>query len=112
MSEGKVNTLVVATVLGGQILNLTQALRAAGFGFTEVASQVHLVEQSVTSLLIGLDRDRLDELMTLLRDCCTERLQYVPARLDSAFNTQPLMVEALLGGATIFVFDVEQFIQF
>lgn len=111
MREEKVNTLIVVTVLGGQVLSLTQELRAKGFGFTEIASQVHLVEQSVTSLLIGINRDRLEELMVLLRGCCPERLQYVPARLDSAFNTQPLMVEALLGGATIFVFDVDQFIQ-
>lgn len=107
----EIDTLIFVTVLGGQVANLTQALREGNFGFTEVDSRLSFVEQPVTSLLIGIPRGRLDDLLALVRLHCPARLQYIPARLDSAFNLQPLMVEALLGGSTLFAFEVEQFIQ-
>lgn len=107
-----INLLVIATVIGGQASTLTERLTAHGFVVTEINSQVSLVEQTVSSLLIGTQRERLDELMELIRHCCPEHIQYVPARLEPAFNAPPLMMEALQGGATIFAIEVERTIQF
>ena len=113
MSENdEINTLLVATVLGGQAGLLTQIMREKGFRFTEVDSRLGFVQEPVTSLLVGLNRSELDNLLKLVRQYCPARLEYIPARLDaSALQGQPLMIEALLGGATLFVFEVEQFIQ-
>lgn len=107
----EINLLVVATVIGGQAGTLTQLLNEHGFAVTVIDSQVSLVEQTVSTLLIGTQQERLDELMKLVRECCPSHIQYVPARLEPAFNIPPLMVEALQGGASIFAFKVEQFVQ-
>ena len=107
----EINLLVVVTVVGGQASALTQMLTTHGFTVTEICSQVSLVEQSVSSLLVGTNRARLDELMALVQECCPSHIQYVPARIEPAFTTPPLMVEALQGGATVFAIEVDQFLQ-
>ena len=110
--DQEINTLLVATVLGGQAGLLTQVMREKGFRFTEVDSRLGFVQEPVMSLLIGFNRSQLEDLLKLVRQYCPARLQYIPARLDaSALQGQPLMIEALLGGATLFVFEVEQFVQ-
>ena len=107
-----IDTLVIATVLGGQAALLVEALRRESFRFTEVDSRGGFLQEPVTTLLIGLDRERIEKLLELARHYCKARLQYIPARLDaSAMQGQPLMIEALTGGATLIAFEVEQFIQ-
>lgn len=110
--ETDINVLVVATVVGGQAATLTQLLTACGFTVTEIASQLSLVDQPVTSLLVGTHSDRLEALMQVVRECCPSRIQYVPARMEPGFNAQPVMVEALQGGASVFAFQVERYLQF
>lgn len=107
-----IDLLVVATVMGGQAGVLTHALRQGGFRFTEVDSQGGFIQEPVTSLLIGLSKHQLDQLLAIVRETCSSHLQYIPARLDaSALQGQPLMIEALMGGATLFAIDVERFLQ-
>ena len=74
-------------------------------------SQASLVEQPVTTLLIGTNQARQAELVQLVRECCPQHVQYVPARAEPAFNMPPLMVEALAGGAILYLFEVDQFLQ-
>ena len=109
--DAKINLLAVATVTGGQAGKLTHLLTARGFTFTELASQASLVEQSLTTLLIGTNTARQAELLKLVGDCCPQHVQYVPARAEPAFNMPPLMVEALAGGAILYLFEVDQFLQ-
>ena len=110
-NEG-INTLVIASVLGGQASNLAHLLREGGFSFTEVDSRMSLMQEPVTAMLIGINHSRLDGLIQMVRQCCPEHLEYIPARMDIAtFQGQPLMIEALQGGATLFAVEVEQFIQ-
>lgn len=107
-----IDLLVVGTVMGGQAGVLTHALRESGFRFTEVDSQGGFIQEPVTSLLIGLSRHQLEELLAIIRETCPSHLQYIPARLDaSALQGQPLMIEALMGGATLFAIEVERFLQ-
>ena len=109
--DAKINLLAVATVAGGQAGTLTHLLTAHGFTVTELASQASLVEQPVTTLLIGTNQARQAELVQLVRECCPQHVQFVPVRAEPAFNMPPLMVEALAGGAILYLFDVDQFLQ-
>jgi uncharacterized protein YaaQ len=109
--ETKINLLAVATVAGGQAGTLTHLLTAHGFTFTELASQASLVDQPLTTLLIGTNAARQAELLKLVGECCPQHVQYVPVRAEPAFNMPPLMVEALAGGVVLYLFEVDQFLQ-
>jgi uncharacterized protein YaaQ len=108
----QVNQLVFATVAGSQVGKLLDRVTKDGFFVTEIDSQRGILHESTASLLIGLDASRLPRLMEHIHECCQTRRQYIPAHVEAAiFEAQPVMIEAEVGGATVFVFAVEQFVQ-
>jgi uncharacterized protein YaaQ len=112
MAGDAINQLVIVAVSGGQSGELTQQLRSAGFYFTQLDSWGSLLEEPTLCLLIGLDDARLPKLLALIRACCQVHRQFIPARLDaSMLQVQPVMIEAEVGGAVIYTFAVERFVQ-
>jgi uncharacterized protein YaaQ len=108
----EVNQLVIATVAGTQAGTLTEKLTNDGFYFTEVDSSGGLLYESTVSLFIGLDQARLPSLLKHIRQCCPTRRQFIPAHAEAPMlEIQPTMIEAQVGGATIYVLDVERFEQ-
>jgi uncharacterized protein YaaQ len=107
-----VNQLVLATVAGAQARQLENRLIQDGFYFTEIASTGGILHEATVSMLIGLDRTRLSRLLEHLRECCQSRRQYLPVHVESSFlEAQSVMIEAEIGGATVYVFNVERFEQ-
>jgi uncharacterized protein YaaQ len=107
-----IDQLVLATVAGAQAGELVKRVTADGFYVTEIDSQRGILHESTVSLLLGLEGKRLSRLMEHIRECCYTRRQYIPAHVEAAiFEAQPVMIEAEIGGATVFVFDVEHFEQ-
>jgi len=108
-----VDQLVLATVAGSQAGRLTKQLVESGFYVTQVDSKGGILYDTTVSLLIGLDHDGLDTLLEDLRACCHTRHQYVPAQVEASMpELQPMMIETEVGGATVYVLDVERFEQF
>jgi len=107
-----VNQLVFVTVAGAQAGNLTDRLTRDGFTVTQMDSRGGILHAATVSLLIGLDRTRLPCLLEHLRECCRTRRRFIPAHVEAPLlEAQPVMIEAEVGGATIYVLDVERFEQ-
>ena len=107
----RVNQLVVVTVTGEQVGDLTQRLIRDGFPVTQVDRGGFLQEAPV-SLLIGLDRADLLRLLAHVRACCRTRRRFIPAQAETPWlEGVGMMIEAEVGGATICVVDVERFEQ-
>jgi uncharacterized protein YaaQ len=113
MSTGEtLNRLVIATVGSSQVGGLIERLTRAGFQVTEVDSGGGLLQEATVTLFIGLDQEGLPALLDHLRQCCQTRRQLIPAHVEiPPLDVQPMMIEALVGGATIYVLDVERFEQ-
>lgn len=65
-----------------------------------------------TTFLIGTEANRVDELIELLRENSKKRQQMVPTSASygvGMFSSMPIEVQ--VGGATVFVLDVEQFLK-
>lgn len=111
-STGVVNQLVLATVAGTQIRKLRKRLLRDGFHVTEVDSSAGLLQETTVSMLIGLDKTRLPLLLEHIRECCHTRRKFLPAHVEVPFlEAQPVMIEAEVGGATVYVFNVQRFEQ-
>lgn len=107
-----VNQLVFATVAGTDADELTERLIEDGFYVTRIDSYGSFFQEATVSLLLGLDKTRLPQLLEHIRTCCHTRQQYLPAHIEGSFSeAQPVMIEAEVGGATVFAFDVERFEQ-
>lgn len=107
-----VDLLIIAIIMGGQAGPFTQIIRDEDFRFTEINTRGGIIQEPTTSLLVGMNSARKDEFLEMARKHCKAHLQYIPARLDaSALQGQPLMIEAMVGGAVLFAVEVERFIQ-
>ncbi len=102
--------MVVAT--GPDVGQLTAELSRKNFHFTQIDSSGGFLLDSSICLLAGLNKTDLQSFLDLVGGCCHTRQQYIPVRADiSNIPGQPYMIEAEVGGATIFCFDVDQFVQ-
>jgi uncharacterized protein YaaQ len=111
-----INQLVFVTVVGAQSGELMRRLSQEGFYFTEIDSMGGLLygmlQEPSACLMIGLNQDRLLPLFRIIEECCHTRRQYIPARVDvPQLQLQPVMIEAELGGATVYALEVEKFEQ-
>jgi uncharacterized protein YaaQ len=107
-----VNQLVLATVAGAQAGPLTDRLVGEGFYATQIDSSGGILYEATVSILVGLDSARLPKLLEHLRECCSTYRRFIPAHVEAPLlEIQPVMIEAEVGGATIYVLDVARFEQ-
>lgn len=113
MDEQKVELLVVLVVAGSQASNLMNDLQQEKFSFTVIDTSGGIVNETMTCLILGLPQNRLPLLIELARKHCQSYLQYIPAQMRPPGELMMLpMVEAQLGGALMYMMDVERFEQF
>jgi len=104
--------LLIAVVQGEDAGQTVQALSGAGISVTKLASSGGFLQQGNATLMIGVDDDRVDDAIALIRDNCRERSQYLtpmPPMVEPGEFFMPYPVEVQVGGATVFVMDVERF---
>ena len=107
-----VNQMVFANVAGSQARALVERLTNDGFYVTQIASRGGILHEATVSLLIGLDKMRLSRFLDHVRKLCQKRRQFYPAHAEAPFlNTPVVMIEAEIGGASVYIFDVERFEQ-
>ena len=110
--RGIVNQLIIANVAGAQANTLTERLTHDGFYVTQVDSSGGILYEATTTLLIGLDRQHLPQLLEHVRECCSTRRRFIPAHVEAPLlEVQPVMIEAEVGGATVYALNVERFEQ-
>lgn len=109
-AQGTIEQLCIVTVLGEQAGALVSRLTADHFYVTQLNSTGGLLQEPQVSLLVGLPRERQGRLLTHIRECCQRRRRYIAAHLEGSSSLfQPAIIEAEVGGAAIYVLDVERF---
>jgi uncharacterized protein YaaQ len=104
--------LVFAIVQGEDAGRTVQALNGAGISVTRFASSGGFLQQGNATLLIGVDEERVEQVLQLIRENCRERSRYLtpmPPMVEPGEMLMPFPVEVQVGGATIFVVNVDQF---
>lgn len=95
---------------------LSSALLSAGYRFTEVASTGGLLREGNTTFLIGVEEEELQNVLSIVEKNCKTREQFITSRpltiSDPSAWTLPIPVKIQVGGAVVFVIDVESFHRF
>jgi len=104
--------LVFAIVHNDDAGKLTDALRDNNYQFTLISTTGGFLREGNSTILIGVDADKVEDVLTLIRSNCVTRSQFVnpmPPVMEPGelYLAQP--VEVQVGGATVFVVDVERF---
>lgn len=104
--------LVVSVIQDKDQHKLLQGLVDAGFRATKLASTGGFLREGNTTLLIGVEDEKVDQVIEIVRRNCQAREQLVTPLSPMggpADSYIPYPIEVLVGGGTIFVLDVEQF---
>ena len=105
--------LVLAVIQDADAAALMRALSDQHFEATKLASTGGFLREGNTTLMIGVDDERLGALRTLIGQTCRSRTRLVPASglagEQDGVSQEP--VEVPVGGAVIFVLGVEDFVK-
>ncbi|HHZ14420.1 MAG: cyclic-di-AMP receptor [Caldicoprobacterales bacterium] len=104
--------LIIAVVQDEDSQKLISKLMKAGYGVTKLATTGGFLRAGNTTLLIGVDNERLENAMGIIENVCKSRKQVATSPTPMAGATGmyvPYPVEVTVGGATVFVVNVEEF---
>lgn len=88
--------------------HVTEALNKNGFFVTKLASTGGFLREGNTTLMIGTEEDKVDEVIELVKKVCGPRRQILPSTGGTG-EYASMNVVVNVGGATIFVTDVDRF---
>ncbi|MFB5663733.1 cyclic-di-AMP receptor [Alteribacillus sp. HJP-4] len=107
--------LIVAVVQDKDSNRLSNALVDEDFRATKLASTGGFLKAGNTTFLIGVEDNHIDQVLQIIQDNCKAREQLVAPVSPMGGNADsyvPYPVEVQVGGATVFILEVEQFEQF
>ena len=85
-----------------------ESLSQAGFSFTKMATVGGFLTSGNTTLLIGTEDHMVSPALEIIRTHCSRRVEPVRAS-DHTGNSIAYPANVTVGGATVFVTDVEHF---
>jgi uncharacterized protein YaaQ len=89
---------------------VTQALSRRGFSSTKLATTGGFLLAGNVTLMIGVDEEKVQEAIDVIKEQSHSRKQLIPAATEMNYGYFPSVpVEVMVGGATIFVVDIDRF---
>ncbi len=107
--------LIMAIVQDKDSNRLANEFIDANIRATKLSSTGGFLKAGNSTFIIGIEDERVDEALELIKKTCQSRKQYVstPMSLDISLDGQvPYPVEVEVGGSTVFVLPVEGFHQY
>ena len=104
--------LIIAIVSNDDTSAVTSTLTEHGYYITRLSTTGGFLRAGNTTLLVGTDDEKVPEVIELIKSESSRRTEIVPATATfdiSHYSAYP--VEVQVGGATIFVLNVEDFIK-
>lgn len=106
--------LVIAVVQQRDARRLRDELIARDFRFTELGSTGGFLRDGSVTLLVGVAAEQVEPLLELLAGCCQQREQVsnvAPPDTQTFVHALGQGITVTVGGALIFVLDVERVVQ-
>lgn len=108
--------LIFAIVQDEDASRLVNNLMKEGFSVTKLATTGGFLRSGNTTLLLGVDDEKLSAAMSVIEHVCRSRKQMASAPMTtpdstSVYGAANFPVEVTVGGATVFVMTVDQFVK-
>ncbi|MDV3425909.1 MAG: cyclic-di-AMP receptor [Bacillota bacterium] len=106
--------LIICIVQDDDAHSLLEEITSSGYRVTKLATTGGFLKSGNTTLLIGVEQDKVDDVLEVVKGICSRRKEIVTnpspvAGSQGVFMPYPIEIE--IGGATIFVIDVDKFIK-
>lgn len=105
--------LIIGIVNSDDSSYLISEITRASFQATKLSTSGGFLKSGNVTVLVGVEDDKVDDVISIFSDCCSRRTQMVPTTppfMGEGFATAT-PVEITIGGATIFVVDIEKFVK-
>lgn len=103
--------LVIAIINNDDANAVVNGLTKEGYSATRLSTSGGFLRTGNVTLLIGVDDKKVDDVINIIGEHSSQRKKITPVNTtyigESMLSSMP--VEVTVGGATIFVLDVEQF---
>ncbi len=87
----------------------TRALENLGLKVIHLPSTGAFLGRRNVTMLVGMPENLQERVMEAIRETCHQRVEYVSTPLEGAPMPIPLSTPITVGGATIFIMDIERF---
>ena len=102
--------LIIAIINHDDAKAVTQALTKNGFSSTKLATTGGFLMSGNATILVGVDEEKVSEAIAVIKEKSHSRRQLIPSTTEVTCGYYPsIPVEVTVGGATIFVMNVERF---
>ena len=102
--------LIIAIVNSEDASAVLSELTGQGFSVTKLATSGGFLRAGNVTMMIGVEEEQVQKALSVIEEFSSQRKQQVPVNstyIGDSMITVP--VEVTVGGATLFVLDVEQF---
>ena len=102
--------LIIAIVQDEDAARLVSNLMNEGYSVTKLATTGGFLMAGNVTILVGVDEEKVQSVIDIIREHSHSRKQMIPTTTEMSYGYYPSMpVEVVVGGATIFVVDIERF---
>ena len=102
--------LVLAIINHDDANAVTQSLTKKGFSSTKLATTGGFLMSGNVTVMVGVDEEKVQAVIDIIKEQSHSRKQLIPTTTEMNYGYYPSMpVEVTIGGATIFVVDVDRF---
>ena len=107
--------LVIAIVEDEDSMDLIDALTEGEYRVTKLATTGGFLKSGNTTIMVCVEKERVQGVIDIIKDVCKKRKEILasPTTLSGGESAyiQQYPVQISVGGATVFVIDVDQFIK-
>jgi uncharacterized protein YaaQ len=111
-SLSTVNRLLAAVIQEADLESALASLSKLGFSVAHLASTGGFLSKRNVTLLIGVQEGREEAAVKTLKNSCRRRVEFISSPLQGAAFPMPAPTQVTVGGATVFMFEVESYEEF
>lgn len=100
--------MIMAIVPRDEARRVLESLVAARYTATFSESRGGALRQAQQTLFIVVDQVELENVLAIIRDSCRTQIEIGPDELRAPYSLGPLPVTTELGGAVIFIWDIDR----
>lgn len=105
--------LLVAIINNDDIKQVSKTLIKNRVYSTKLSSTGNFLMSGNTTLLIGCQDEEVEKILNIIKECAHSRKKLVTPTMSQTIGLfSPNPIEVTVGGATIFILNVEQFHKF
>lgn len=104
--------LIIAIIQDEDSHKLIDRFTEENISSTKLPSSGGFLREGNTTLLIGIEKEKVDGVIEIINEECKSRTKVTATPMTTSWVSSvyiPQAIEVPVGGATIFVVDVEQF---